>query len=96
VYDGEYRQHLQMIQEYLATFENLQTVGRNGMHRYNNQDHSMLTAMLAAKNLMGEKHDLWNVNVERSYHEEFTKDQWKANQQELVEENLPPKAAAIV
>lgn len=72
VYDAEYRQHLQVIQDYLETFDNLQTVGRNGMHRYNNQDHSMLTAMLAAKNILGEKHDLWQVNVERSYHEEFT------------------------
>jgi protoporphyrinogen oxidase len=72
VYDGEYRQHLQVIQDYLETFENLQTVGRNGMHRYNNQDHSMLTAILAVKNFLGEKYDLWNVNTERSYHEEFT------------------------
>lgn len=77
VYDGEYRQHLEVIQEYLETFENLQTVGRNGMHRYNNQDHSMLTAMLAVKNILGEKHDLWTVNVERSYHEEFTKEEPK-------------------
>ncbi|MGF1478325.1 MAG: NAD(P)/FAD-dependent oxidoreductase [Cyanophyceae cyanobacterium] len=71
VYDGEYRQHLQVIQDYLQTFENLQTVGRNGMHRYNNQDHSMLTAILAAKNILGEEHNLWDVNTERSYHEEF-------------------------
>jgi protoporphyrinogen oxidase len=77
VYDGEYRQHLKVIQEYLEQFENLQTVGRNGMHRYNNQDHSMLTALLAAKNILGEKHDLWNVNTERSYHEEFTREEWK-------------------
>ncbi len=76
VYDGEYRQHLQVIQNYLETIENLQTVGRNGMHRYNNQDHSMLTAMLAVRNILGEKHDLWNVNTERSYHEEFTKDEY--------------------
>ena len=76
VYDGEYRQHLQVIQDYLQRFENLQTVGRNGMHRYNNQDHSMLTGLLAAKNILGEEHDLWNVNVERSYHEDFTKEQW--------------------
>jgi len=76
VYDGEYRQHLQVIQDYLETFENLQTVGRNGMHRYNNQDHSMLTALLAVRNILGEKHDLWNVNVERSYHEDFTKEEW--------------------
>ncbi len=78
VYDGEYRQHLQVLQEYLQTFDNLQTIGRNGMHRYNNQDHSMLTAMLAARNVLGEKHDLWNVNVERSYHEEFTKEEWSS------------------
>jgi protoporphyrinogen oxidase len=77
VYDRDYRQHLDVIQDYLQQFENLQTSGRNGMHRYNNQDHSMLTALLAAKNLLGEKHDLWNVNVERSYHEDFTKEEWK-------------------
>ncbi len=76
VYDGEYRQHLQLLQDYLQTFENLQTVGRNGMHRYNNQDHSMLTALLAAKNILGEEHDLWNVNLERSYHENFTDEEW--------------------
>ncbi|NJR57425.1 MAG: NAD(P)/FAD-dependent oxidoreductase [Cyanobacteria bacterium CRU_2_1] len=77
VYDGEYRKHLKVIQDYLETFDNLQTVGRNGMHRYNNQDHSMLTAMLAVRNILGEDHDLWNVNTERSYHEEFTKEEWK-------------------
>jgi protoporphyrinogen oxidase len=81
VYDRDYREHLQVIQNYLETFENLQTVGRNGMHRYNNQDHSMLTAMLAVKNLQGEKHDLWQVNVERSYHEEFTKEEWQQRQE---------------
>lgn len=73
VYDGEYRQHLQVLKEYLNKFENLQTIGRNGMHRYNNQDHSMLTGILAVENLFGEKHDLWDVNTERSYYEEFTK-----------------------
>lgn len=78
VYDAEYRQHLQVIQDYLETFDNLQTVGRNGMHRYNNQDHSMLTAMLAVRNIMGEEHDLWTVNTERSYHEEFTVDDAKS------------------
>ena len=72
VYDDEYRRHVDIISEYIQTFKNLQTVGRNGMHRYNNSDHSMLTGLLAAKNIMGEEHDLWNVNVERSYHEEFT------------------------
>ena len=83
VYDGEYRQHLEVIQRYLQQFENLQTVGRNGMHRYNNQDHSMLTGLLAAKNILGEQHDLWNVNVERSYHEDFTPEQWEKAKAQL-------------
>lgn len=72
VYDSEYRGHLEVIKSFLDQFTNLQTVGRNGMHRYNNQDHSMLTGMLAVKNILGEKHDLWDVNTERSYYEEFT------------------------
>jgi protoporphyrinogen oxidase len=77
VYDRDYRQHLQVIQDYLDTFENLQTTGRNGMHRYNNQDHSMLTGLLAVRNLFGESHDLWEVNTERSYHEQFTEESWQ-------------------
>ncbi|MGD1899068.1 MAG: NAD(P)/FAD-dependent oxidoreductase [Phormidesmis sp.] len=83
VYDGAYRMHLDVIQKYLQQFDNLQTVGRNGMHRYNNQDHSMLTGLLAAKNILGEEHDLWNVNVERSYHEDFTPEQWEKAKAEL-------------
>ncbi len=71
VYDADYRQNLDTIKSWFDTIENFQTVGRNGMHRYNNQDHSMLAAMLAARNVLGEAHDIWNVNVERSYHEEF-------------------------
>lgn len=74
VYDGEYRDALDILSNWIDGFTNLQTVGRNGMHRYNNQDHSMLTAILAARIIMGEEHDIWNVNVERSYHEEFTVD----------------------
>ena len=72
VYDADYKPNLEIIRGWLAGFENLQSVGRNGMHRYNNQDHSMLAGMLAARNVLGERHDLWNVNVERSYHEDFT------------------------
>ncbi|MDB9527126.1 NAD(P)/FAD-dependent oxidoreductase [Oscillatoria sp. CS-180] len=97
VYDGEYRQHLQVLQDYIQTFENLQTVGRNGMHRYNNQDHSMLTALLAAKNIVGENHDLWNINVERSYHENFTNEEWskvRKTAAEAVTENQPISSAA--
>jgi protoporphyrinogen oxidase len=70
VYTGEYKEYLERIRGFLDTLPNLQTVGRNGLHMYNNQDHSMLTAMLAVKNLMGEQHDVWSVNVDRSYHEE--------------------------
>ncbi|MFN6951627.1 MAG: NAD(P)/FAD-dependent oxidoreductase [Albidovulum sp.] len=71
VYDGEYRAALDVLEDWLLGLENFQTVGRNGLHRYNNQDHSMLSAMYAARNILGEKNDVWNVNVERSYHEEF-------------------------
>ena len=71
VYDGEYREALDTIEGWIKGLENFQTVGRNGLHRYNNQDHSMLSAMFAARNILGEKNDVWNVNVERSYHEEF-------------------------
>lgn len=78
VYDGEYRAALDVLQEWILSLENFQTVGRNGLHRYNNQDHSMLSAMLAARNILGEDHDVWGVNVERSYHEEFTVDKEKA------------------
>lgn len=70
VYTGEYKEYLERIRGFLDSFPNLQTVGRNGMHKYNNQDHSMLTAMLAVKNLLGEQHDVWSANVERAYHEE--------------------------
>ncbi|NJR25431.1 MAG: NAD(P)/FAD-dependent oxidoreductase [Richelia sp. CSU_2_1] len=77
VYDGEYRGHLQVLEGFLKGIENLQTIGRNGMHRYNNQDHSMLTGMLAVRNILGEKHDLWDVNTERSYYEDFSVDRSK-------------------
>lgn len=70
VYDREYRKHVQVIQRFLATVDNLQTIGRNGMHRYNNMDHSMLTGVLAVRNLLGEGHDLWQVNTESSYYEQ--------------------------
>jgi protoporphyrinogen oxidase len=71
VYDGAYREALEVISGWIKGLENFQTVGRNGLHRYNNQDHSMLSAMYAARNILGEENDVWDVNVERSYHEEF-------------------------
>jgi protoporphyrinogen oxidase len=71
VYNGSYAGFLAEIKGYLSGFCNLQTIGRNGLHKYNNQDHSMLTAMLAVSNLFGGQHDVWEVNIERSYHEEI-------------------------
>jgi protoporphyrinogen oxidase len=70
VYDSTFRQSVQIISQFLEQIDNLQVVGRNGMHRYNNQDHSMLTAMLAVENVLGGEHDLWAVNEEQEYHEE--------------------------
>ncbi|MBK9314450.1 MAG: NAD(P)/FAD-dependent oxidoreductase [Acidobacteria bacterium] len=70
VYDQGYQENLDTIQHYLETLSNLQTVGRNGLHRYNNQDHSMLTAVYAARNIVGENNDVWSVNTEMEYHEE--------------------------
>jgi protoporphyrinogen oxidase len=70
IYDGAYRGHLDTIRSYLDSIANLHTIGRNGMHKYNNQDHSMYTAMLAVANLEGATHDLWAVNSDFDYHEE--------------------------
>ena len=77
VYDADYSDALAIVRDWLLTLENFETCGRNGLHRYNNQDHSMLSAMLSARNVLGEDHDIWNVNVERSYHEEFEVDKAK-------------------
>ena len=71
VYDSTYKQSLETLRRFFDTFSNLQLVGRNGMHKYNNQDHSMLTAMLAVENILGASHDLWEVNTEGVYQEEI-------------------------
>ena len=70
VYDPGYQENLDTIRLELARFPNLHVVGRNGMHKYNNQDHSMMTAMLAVRNLEGGAFNLWNVNSDAEYHEE--------------------------
>ena len=68
VYDEEYKQNVQVIRDWLnKNVQNLQLVGRNGMHMYNNQDHSMLAAYFAAKNLLGENWDPWKVNADAEY-----------------------------
>jgi hypothetical protein len=70
VYDSTYRDSVRVIREFLESLENFHTVGRNGMHKYNNQDHSMFTAMLTVDNLRGGSHDVWAVNSDFEYHEE--------------------------
>ena len=69
-YDQDYAANVDRIRAWLAeNASNVFPVGRNGMHRYNNQDHSMYTAMLTVENLFGASHDVWSVNVEEEYHE---------------------------
>jgi protoporphyrinogen oxidase len=72
VYDDDYARHVNTIREELArNYPNLHLVGRNGMHKYNNQDHAMMTAMLCAKNIVADEalFDLWQVNQDAEYHE---------------------------
>jgi len=72
VYDDDYRKHVDVVRQALsANCPNLHLVGRNGMHKYNNQDHAMMTALLAARNILaGEaKYDIWAVNEDGEYHE---------------------------
>jgi hypothetical protein len=72
VYDQGYEEAVSTLRAYLDRFVNLQTFGRNGLHRYNNQDHSMVTAIMAVENLVtGSTHDVWAVNTEDAYLEEI-------------------------
>jgi protoporphyrinogen oxidase len=71
MYDEDYSERVDVIKGWLEGVGNLQQVGRNGLHRYNNSDHSMLTAIRAVENITrGTSHDLWAVNAESAYHEE--------------------------
>ena len=71
IYDADYEARVATIRGWLAGVANLQQVGRNGLHRYNNSDHSMLTALRAVENATGgAAHDLWAVNADGEYHEE--------------------------
>ena len=80
VYDSVYAGAVNTIRDFLAGLNNLYLVGRNGMHKYNNQDHSMLTAMLSVKNILGANYDVWEVNVDSEYHEEVS----EGRQQEIA------------
>jgi protoporphyrinogen oxidase len=71
VYDEDYDKCVSAIRAYVSGFANLQTIGRNGTHTYNNQDHSMVMGMLAARNLFGEAHDVWTIDQPDEYLEEL-------------------------
>ena len=91
VYDQAYQERVATIRQYLETFSNLQTIGRNGLHRYNNQDHSMLTGVYAARNILGERYDVWSVNTEKEYHEEEREARLK-----VVDRRMPERVSVSV
>ncbi len=80
VYDKKYSEFLDRIKSYLKQFKNLQSIGRNGLHRYNNQDHAMLTGIAAVRNaIRGETIDLWSINADSEYLEETSEPQAHAS-----------------
>jgi protoporphyrinogen oxidase len=98
MYDPDYGDRVEAVKEWLAGIGNLQQVGRNGLHRYNNSDHSMLTAMRAVENLLdGTDHDIWAVNAESVYHEEQRDDEHpyrNAPETKAMKEPLVPTRSA--
>jgi len=73
VYDLNYSENVDLIASWLEeSHKNIFPIGRNGMHRYNNQDHSMMTAVKSIRNIFGEKNKIWEINVEDDYHEEVS------------------------
>ena len=72
IYDSSFREQLATVRSFVDQLENLHTIGRNGLHRYDNQDHAMLTGMWAVRNILfGEANDVWQVNTEQEYHEQI-------------------------
>jgi protoporphyrinogen oxidase len=108
VYDDHYKGHVLKIREHLEKVApNLQAVGRNGQHRYNNQDHSMLTAIYASRNILGIKepgmtkpYDIWQVNTESDYHEEGAKAQpnepREGSRERLSPGEMDPRTQAVL
>jgi len=95
VYDEEYRDHLAVIRRWLACLDNLHLAGRNGMHKYNNQDHSMMTALLCARNILGQgSYDPWRVNTDAEYHEEHDPDSAGAETETQTGRAVPTPAFA--
>jgi protoporphyrinogen oxidase len=70
VYDTNYKKHIEVVKKYLSKFKNIQPIGRYGMFKYNNMDHSILTGIYAAENILGKNNNIWAVNADKEYHEE--------------------------
>jgi protoporphyrinogen oxidase len=84
IYDDTYHENVRLVREELETrYASLHLVGRNGMHRYNNQDHAMMTAMLTVRNIVAGKrlYNIWQVNEDAEYHETGSEGQLSADQQ---------------
>lgn len=75
IYDKDYKKNVDIIKEYLDHIHNLYPLGRGGIHKYNNSDHSMMTAFLTVKNIIegNKKYDVFKVNIDAEYHEEINK-----------------------
>jgi protoporphyrinogen oxidase len=91
VYDDSYQAHVEVIRDYLAAnLPNLHLIGRNGMHKYNNQDHSMMTALLVARNIAtGSTLDPWRVNADAVYHEDI-----RAGERDRTGRQVPERIVA--
>ena len=91
VYDDTYQSHVGVVRDYLESeLPNLHLAGRNGMHKYNNQDHSMMTALLVARNIAtGSRLDPWKVNADAVYHEDIT-----VGERDLGGRQVPERLAA--
>jgi protoporphyrinogen oxidase len=95
VYDDGYRGHLLQLRAFVEGLANCQSVGRNGLHRYNNQDHSMLTGLHAVRNALdGEDVDLWSINAEDEYHETLRDEAAVARALALLLQRIDPLALA--
>ena len=92
VYDDAYQEHVDVIRDYLQShLPNLHLAGRNGMHKYNNQDHSMMTALLVARNIAnGSTLDPWKVNADAVYHEDI-----RVGEHDTTGRQVPEKIAAL-
>ena len=91
VYDGDYAAHVAVLRNWLDRLPNLFPVGRNGQHRYNNQDHSMLCGLYAARNVAGASLDVWSINEELTFHEEVREGERRDG---VATDRLTPKPVA--